>query len=94
MYFHSKMAWPPSTYGETDHHWTWLKMRARAEQLQKTSGADVLSSREKKIRKTLMGGGVASTPLVRPTVKNSRKPVVRPTVKNSRKNYKAYKNFM
>ena len=52
---------------ETDHHWTWLKMRATDEQtVIETSGADVLSSR-KKLRKTL--GGVASTsPLVRPRV--------------------------
>ena len=42
---------------ETDHHWTWLKMRATDEQTAiETSGADVLSSR-KKLRKTLGGGG-------------------------------------
>ena len=42
---------------ETDHHWTWLKMRATDEQTAiETSGADVLSSRKKR-RKTLGGGG-------------------------------------
>ena len=71
------MAWPPPTYDvisrnlETDHHWTWLKMRARDERTAtETSGADVLSSRKKeKKQKNLRGGGVASTsPLVRPRV--------------------------
>ena len=58
----------------TDHHLTYLKMRARGidEQLLKTSGAEVLSPR-KKIRKNLKGGGQPSspppTPLVRLRVK-------------------------
>ena len=43
---------------ETDHHWTWLKMRARDERTAtETSGADVLSPRKKKKQKNLMGGG-------------------------------------
>ena len=52
---------------ETEHHWTWLKMRGMNEHLLKTLGADVLSCR-RKLRKTL-GRGVASTPFVRPRVK-------------------------
>ena len=70
MRFHSKMAWTPvllmMSYLATivtDHHLTYLKMRARGidEQLLKTSGAEVLSPR-KKIRKNLKGGGQPSSP--------------------------------
>ena len=47
---------------ETDHHWTWLKMRARDEPTAtETSGADVLSSRQK-LRKTLGGGDIHLPP--------------------------------
>ena len=46
---------------ETDHHWTWLKVRARDERTAtETSGADFLSSRKKKKKteKPWGGGGV------------------------------------
>ena len=44
----------------TDHHWTCLKMCARDERTATASGADVLSSGEKKTQKNRGGGGVAS----------------------------------
>ena len=82
MHFHSKMAWPPAPYYVTScNHSNWPSpaitklvskcTRGINEQLLKTSGADVLSSR-KKNQKNLRGA-VATTrpPLVRPRVKKN-----------------------
>ena len=66
MYFHSKMVWPPATYdiiSRNHRNWPSLNLtqncaRGMNEQLLKTSGADVLSSRKKELRKTLYARGL------------------------------------
>ena len=65
MYFNPKMAWPPATYDVISrNHSNWpslnLSQKVRKgwkKQLVKTSGTDVLSSREK-LRKTSGEGGI------------------------------------
>ena len=61
MYFHSKMVWPHMT----SYLWNWPSLnltqncaRGMNEQLLKTSGADVLPSRKKELRKTLYAQGL------------------------------------